>query len=536
MELDRELLKIVEGVAGREGACLKAVILYGSRVSGYARRDSDYDVIAVLERFPPKIRYYYEPFSGVRAAILAVEDKVFESDILESSLGDFVSGRLLTPFRPITNYSYVRKWEVAMKRRVALEELSELAYKYKPILEYMKVEPVYILLHHLKKRARMYPPVGYSYSRMLSGCRGWRNLESVMDGFIEGLRGLEKEGYIEFTDGYVKLLPPLVSLGRSGFSRFREGVKKLIKSYVTHTYAGTEVFLKVFLEEFTSKLTRTYRASRFKPSYGDYVLLETCRGVQPALSSLKMKTFLEKLGFRKPRMKRMSHALSSTYLVEEDGRRIVVKRYGSFDLAKWLPVLLWSQLAVSFDLDPEKRLLNEYLGLMKLRSEGIVHPHILAVNLRKLFIVRSYIEGETFDKVIEKGDTERIFKGYEAAGRLIGVIHSLGCRIGDVKPSHLVLDDKGEVYLVDLEQFRQEDRSLGWDLAELLYLTGLHAVRTSRSESEFEEIVEIFAEGYLNGGGRRDALKDASSAKYYSVFAPLAPAEILFAIKTLGEI
>lgn len=537
MEVYGEVLRRVEELALEVGAeSVRAVILYGSRVSGYARKDSDYDVIAIMDKLPEKIQYHYIPFADVKLAILAVDREIFESDVKDSILGDFVSGRLFTPFIPLSNSEYVKMWEISMKRRVALEELIELAYFYEPILDYLMIDPIYIAISYLKKRARAYPPVGYSYRLMLSGVKGEDNLKIIMKGLYEALKLLESEGYVKLLDGVIRLDRSILSLldGRSYvFKKLGGRIARTVKSYAVHTYAGREVFFKVFLEEFASKLLRSYRAVGFKLDTSGYILLPTHRGIQAVDRGATLSLILKELGFEKPRVRRIGHLLSLTYIVEDEwGKTILVKMYGKFDLAKWLPVSLWSQLAVDFEIKPRRRLLNEYLGIMKFSEEGLPYTPIISLDLKRLYMIREYVPGETITSILKKAERREVQKVYRLLGCFLGRMHSLGYRLGDVKPSHILLGSDGRLYILDLEQFRESRHGLGWDLAELLYLTGLE-LSGGKQLQLFEDIIDCFVDGYIAGGGSMDTLKEATSLKYYSVFAPLIPVESSFIIKKL---
>ncbi|MCS7113443.1 MAG: nucleotidyltransferase domain-containing protein [Nitrososphaerota archaeon] len=537
MEVYSEITKRVEELAFEEGAeAVRAAILYGSRVSGYAREDSDYDVIAIMDRLPERIQYHYKPFGDVKLAILAVDREIFESDVKDSLLGDFVSGRLFTPFIPLSGSDYVKAWEVSMKRRVALEELIELAYLYEPVLDYLLVEPTYIVVNYLKKRARAYPPVGYSYRLMLSGVKGEDNLKIIMNGLYEALKLLESDGYVKLLDRFIRLDRSILSRTDSRgyvFKKMGGSIVKAVKSYAVHTYAGREVFLRVFLEEFASKLLRSYRASSFKLNTRGYISLPTHTGIQAIDRGVALTSILKELGFEKPRVKRIGHLLSLAYLIEDDGRKITIKMYGKFDLAKWLPVSLWSQLAVDFEVKPRRRLLNEYLGFMRFSERGLPYTPIIYLDLRRLYMVREYVPGDTLTSILRRRSGE-VGGIYRLLGSLLGRVHSLGYRLGDVKPSNILLGSDGRLYILDLEQFKESNQGLGWDIAELLYLTGVE-LSGGKSIKLLEELVDCLIDGYIAGGGSIHILEDASSLKYYGVFAPLIPLESSFIAKKLRD-
>ena len=103
-----------------------AITLYGSRVGGYAREDSDYDVILVLNEYSKGVQYNYLINDQLQLAILTVDKKLLELDVEQGTLGDFVSGRFLTPLIPILNRDYINKIEIEIKKRFTEEDLKDL--------------------------------------------------------------------------------------------------------------------------------------------------------------------------------------------------------------------------------------------------------------------------------------------------------------------------------------------------------------------------------------------------------------------------
>ena len=57
-EEKNKLLKLVEKIAGNHD--IEACCAYGSKISGYARADSDYDVLLVLKNYGYIVKYLYE--------------------------------------------------------------------------------------------------------------------------------------------------------------------------------------------------------------------------------------------------------------------------------------------------------------------------------------------------------------------------------------------------------------------------------------------------------------------------------------------
>jgi predicted nucleotidyltransferase len=56
-----------------KGNEIVASALYGSRAAGYARKDSDYDILLVIRDYPEDVRYHYIATEGEQLAVLAVD-------------------------------------------------------------------------------------------------------------------------------------------------------------------------------------------------------------------------------------------------------------------------------------------------------------------------------------------------------------------------------------------------------------------------------------------------------------------------------
>src|SRR2546422_440740 len=89
-----------------KGRAVVAACLYGSRVAGYARPDSDVDVLVVLEDYPYMVKYVYFRESGMKVSALVVDRTALERDAKSAFLGEFVVGRLIHIYYPITNAEF----------------------------------------------------------------------------------------------------------------------------------------------------------------------------------------------------------------------------------------------------------------------------------------------------------------------------------------------------------------------------------------------------------------------------------------------
>ncbi len=190
----RLLLEVADDVVGDGGRAL-AVAAYGSKVAGYARPDSDYDLIVVAKKFRGRIRYQYV-HSPVTASALVVEASLLESDAIKASLGEFVSGRLLNVYEPLLNGDLIRKAEVESKKRVLAEEILEMGSQQGEFAQDLLLPLDYFLFDKLHKRALIYPPALYSYVRTYTCPSREENKAFTLEAFAEAALSLQSSGVL----------------------------------------------------------------------------------------------------------------------------------------------------------------------------------------------------------------------------------------------------------------------------------------------------------------------------------------------------
>src|SRR5207244_6540044 len=90
-----------------------------------------------------------------------------------------------------------------------------------------------------------------------------------------------------------------------------------------------------------------------------------------------------------------------------------------------------------------------------------------------LTILFSYVSGDQLSSLLTRlaeaaqiGQRER--EAAYQAGKLMAGAHGLEAALGDTKPENFLVEKKGEVTLVDLEQARYRG-DYTWDLAEFLF-------------------------------------------------------------------
>lgn len=502
-------------------ASVAAVCAYGSKVAGYARPDSDYDIIVVARKFGEGVRYRYIE-TPVAASALIVDEGLLGQDARTSSLGEFVVGRFLNVYEPISNAELFRGVEVEYKKRVLVEALLELSSDYGDFSGHFVVPFDYFLFDKLKKRSAVYPPALYSYVQTYNCSLGKENRALSAEGFKLAAEQLSPRGFFTMEPDGVRLIPEKVrgdafTKVQSLFALTTRGVTQ----YAVHGYAG-RVGLSVFRKEAQSKLRRMREKPEPLPELvRPRILLKLEEGVVIPEGSNLESVLARLLGYGgySTRERQIGEAYSTTRVItfRGEGREssLVLKNFSDVRSLKWALLGLWASAANKFSMSPLARLEREYAMTRTLRSSGALIPKIVAVAPGERVLVKEFIEGPTLSKVIDdlfKGGSQGL-QSVAAYGSLMAKVHSAGYALGDAKASNVVVTPEG-LYLTDLEQ-ADGNGDRAWDLAEFVYYTA----KLSTKESAMRKIAGAFLDAYAKDGDK-GTLSKAGNAKYLRPFQP----------------
>ncbi|MEE9585964.1 MAG: lipopolysaccharide kinase InaA family protein [Nitrososphaerales archaeon] len=519
----KSLLKIATEISA--GNKIVGVATYGSRVAGYASEDSDYDIIVVLDGYNPRVKYRY--ITGeVDASALIVDKDDLLRDADKAYLGEFVAGRLLNIYEPLIGEDFFNEVEYKIKHRVIVEALYEIEASLGEFAQEIIIPVEYFLFDKLKKRATIYPPVLYSYSKTYGEDLGKENTEASCNGFLEALKELEDEGLITLDGGEVRIKDIVSKHWMTKLSGMANYTRRGLTQYAVHGYAG-RVGLNIVSREVISKISRARKGFEVpelirKPKN----LWRLDEGLLIVGEDDWFGRFRDHLNLRQDAETTKDnrgeiYSVSKIYSVSDKERevRFAVKKFADLKAVKWVVLNIWALLSKRFDMGPISRLYREYSALKRLRELGLNTPKVLAVALDQRILVTEYIDGADMGQILSKilGGEKEMLKSVGLYGLELGKVHRSGYTLGDTKPSNAVFS-KGKIYLVDLEQAaRNDDR--GWDLAEFIYysskltLDGKAAVR----------LVGEFLGGYLKYGDK-DSVKESLKLKYLAPFQPiLAP-------------
>ena len=172
----------------------------------------------------------------------------------------------------------------------------------------------------------------------------------------------------------------------------------------------------------------------------------------------------------------MGSFVNDVFLVNVDGERFVAKRYTNWISLKWVTLSLYGLGSVRFSISGRRRMEAEYAFNYLLSKRGLRVPQILGADSKSRTILFSYVPGDGLSTLLVKlarsGQTgQRETEAARGVGVLIASAHRVEAALGDTKPENFIVDRKGEVTLVDLEQARQRG-DYGWDVAEFLFYSG----------------------------------------------------------------
>jgi tRNA A-37 threonylcarbamoyl transferase component Bud32 len=519
---DSENATLKELAAAQVGSGgLSSLAAYGSKVAGYARPDSDYDLIAVARKFGEGVRYRYTE-TPVAASVLIVDEGLLLDDARSSYLGEFVVGRLLNVYEPIVNGELLRTAELEYKTRVIVEGLVELTSDYGEFCRDLIIPYEYFLFNKLHKRSVVYPPALFSYVQTYSCSQAADNKEVTIAGFREAAAGLADAGFLtRLTDG-VRVVPEKMKGDAftklsSLFSLTARGVTQ----YAVHGYAG-RVGLNVFRREATSKLKRIREAPKaLRELEKPKSLLRLEEGTVLADSSRIEDQLARMLGFENftSEARDLGEPYSTTRVVKLASgtmeRSFVVKNFADLRSLKWALLGFWAISTKKFSMTPMARLEREYRAGTLLREAGIKTPSTVAVAPDERMLVKDFIEGETLSHVIDglmRGGESGLDK-IENFAEVLVKAHTAGICLGDAKASNVVVAADG-LYLTDLEQAVQGGDP-SWDVAEFLFYTG----KLSAKEERMEKVARAFLAAYAKKGDSQ-VIARARKTKYLRPFQP----------------
>jgi tRNA A-37 threonylcarbamoyl transferase component Bud32/predicted nucleotidyltransferase len=527
-----EELQAIQKCIGRaaRGRPVAAACIYGSKVAGYARPDSDIDILVVLENYPYRVKYAYMKESGIDVSALVVDKGALERDARGAQLGEFVAGRLLHVYEPVANPDFLTRVERDLKRRVILEELQEMVRAAGPLAPEISFLLEYIAFAKIKRRAAMYPNAAYSYFRTYTANE--RNIQSAMQGYRRALADIiaQDPGLIVMTGEMLQLSKDRIEFTRGEPVLRLEKKLQRFSSYFIHSYAGRRMF-HLAVKEAESKIRRHIRQKvEFPPFIAcpAYAYWKIPEGVLVADRGDWVPMVAQKHGVSDYSVKkrRLGNTISRTVLYElyhENGElKIAAKELARTKAVKWAALSMWT--AQKFRADPLFRLGTIYRALRHLRTLGLLTPEIEAVALDSRVIATRFVEGRSLADVMRRALAGR--EGTEMlaeAGKQMATVHSTGACFGNIKPKNVIVSNG--LWFTDLEQFVFEGGDPAWDLAQFVSW-GLKGTANATAAARI-------ASDFFAGYGDEKAISRLASKRHIETFYPVLSPQVARAIKNV---
>jgi len=547
-----EILNICREVAFPND--IVAASIYNSNAYGRAEKKNILNVLLILSSPKLTLKYQVKSFKDTKVSILAVDQKTFERDVERDWLGGLIVENMLIPYEPLLNGDFLKQQEIKAKKRIITEILGNLVLKYPEMSHELIIKPEYFMFEAMARKASLYPPIIYRFLNILRGDLRDKNWEFMMEGFKAALKAVAREGFVTFSDGYVRITKRFIdsiqrkklrvvnllrivrnAIFRHSLEVFPKMMRSLIEDYIliAKRFVETENYKEIPITELEDPKKNIFiPTSLGLVSLSDKATIEDfVKRTVPNGNKIKMK--LEKLG----------SVLNTVYTLrlqrEKKEEKIIVKMFKDWYGWKWFPLALWTLGTRGFAVLGRSRLEKEYAINRFLSTQGFNVPQIIYVSPKEQLIFQEYVEGEILTKIIKqicssKEETASLTDILRKVGREIAKVHKLDVALGDCKPENIIITQDGRIFFVDLEQ-AERGGDQAWDIAELLYYSGHHAFLSSMETAE--KITREFIEGYLEAGGKIENVKKARSPRYIKVFSFFTPPHILFAISnTCGEI
>ena len=549
-KLSEQILNFCRHIAGPYH--ITAACMCGNYALGLSNAKTPVEVLLVIHDFQPRLMNYVKVSGEKSVFVFAVDEWIFERDVDRGFLGEALAGGLIFPYIPLVNEDYLHIQEVKLKKRLTLELLENLVLDFPELSYEIHIKPEYFMYETMLSRTRLFPPMIYNLLNFMRENVKKENIKNALHGYLEALKELEEEKLINFSKGYVKISKDFMDKTRSRKARFINLFKPAQKALFTSLLGIFPKILSLLSEnkEIFLKLQRvTEENSKIIHQIEDpqrYLYVPTASGLVPLTSRVDIEAFARKvLSAGKDAeisIEKIGGVLNDAYLIKafinDEERRIVVKRFKDWSSFKWFPLTLWTVGTRTFAVLGRSRLERECAINQLLNSKGIAVPKLLYVNHAERLVFMEYVEGESTEKVIKRityskttGRMENDLNIIRRVGEKFAEVHTLSIALGDTKPENIMIGKNGEICLLDFEQASRNGDKV-WDIAEFLYYAG-HYVSPFVGVRSAEVIAKAFIEGYLKAGGNVEIVKEAGNPKYTKVFSVFTFPHIIFVISNI---
>ena len=547
--ISSEHLKIIDNCVNKiaKNNEIVGVCLYGSKIAGYSRPNSDFDIIVVLENYSFIVKYVYLKESKIEVSALLVDRQSLEKDARTAFLGEFVVGRLLHIYDAILNPDLFKRIETIYKKRVIIEEIFDIVRSNNILSTEISFPLDFIMFSKIKRRSLLYPNALYSYYKIYNCENASRNIDFALDGYRRALNEILNEDKELLdknpSDNSLHISEKRILINKNGKIDSLKLGKKLqdLSSYLIHVYAGRVTF-RYAVKEAQSKIKRqkkhelnlplfmsSPRESYWKLPEG-VLILNSRRWLDIIANNVSFKRYSIS---NKRRLGNVdSRTICFTLKNHDDNshKTIVVKQYAKTKGVKWAALNVWTSQGRRFKVDPLFRLGNEYKALRYIRNLGLNTPTIESVILGKRLLVTEFIKGNSLADIIQyslnETDEYNNIDFIKAAGEQIATIHNDKSTLGNIKPKNLIIRGNS-LYFTGVDQFGFHSGDPIWDIVQFI----CRGLKKTTDSTVASKVVRGFLFGYSNEITAEYIKILSRSKRYIESFYPLLSPTVARSIK-----
>ena len=508
------------------------------------------EIILVIKDYQPRISTNIRLFEQRTITFFAVDHWIFERDVERSFLGEALASTLIFPYRSLFGQDFLRQQEILLKKRLILEQLENIVQTYPKLSSHIKIKPEYFMYEALLNRVRIFPPLYNSLSGILTKTIHTKEIDLLLKGYHIALIELKQEHQICYSKNYVSIKKKFVEKSKKPKMYIKNLRKKTPRRFFAPFFGIYSQILNLFSQK-TSILTNLNKFNGSKKvkiaknlvNPQEYILIPTIKGVSSLADGADMVTFAKNHLLDEKtidiKFEKVGGVLNDVYLIraisKDKEKKIIVKRFKEWSGFKWFPLSIWSFGTRNLSVLGRSRLAMEYAINGVLRDKGFNVPKIIHVSHTKRLIFMEYVVGEDLSIII-KNFTESKFSDnanqclltIQKVGTIFAKVHSIDITLGDTKPENVLIDSKGDIFLLDFEQSAYGGDKT-WDLAVFLYFIG-HYIPLSCNKTIIASIVNSFLVGYHSGGGDINHIQKVGNAKYSRIFSVFILPSVLLEI------
>jgi len=329
-------------------AKLVALCEYGPSVFGRAGSWRGVDLIAICDEYPEGVRTHRRLMGKNEWRYLVVDKELFESDVSNGALGDFLTDKLLYPYRSLNNREYINQQALNFHGRLIREEVRNLVFEYGEMSRELVARPEFYPLARMRMRARISAPSMSDYTRLLDHKVRERNLTTLRESFLKAAKTLGTD--IVQVDGTDLTTPEslvdklLKNKGPGQVVNILQQSQRAVNAYLTR---GRAVFLNLDLmarELYSSFRLQIEQVTEAKPEDPkNHLFARTARG----LVSVNERTSLQQaIGEIRPghgvTVVPLAGVLNEVFLITSGKEQLVAKKFTDWNDFKWFTLNLVS--------------------------------------------------------------------------------------------------------------------------------------------------------------------------------------------------